>query len=158
MDRAQAKLTPARIAFGVVAIAVFALDRVTKDLVSAQIPYGTEVPALGNLVGITNVHNAGAAFGIAPAGAMFFLVAAVVVAIGLIVYVARNPGNLWTDVVLGLVLGGTLGNGFDRIVHGTVTDFVNVHFWPVFNVADSAVSIGVAGLIAGYLLRKTPDA
>jgi signal peptidase II len=116
------------------------------------------VPALGNLVAITNVHNAGAAFGIAPAGAMFFLVAAVVVAIGLIVYVARNPGNLWTDVVLGLVLGGTLGNGFDRIVHGTVTDFVNVHFWPVFNVADSAVSIGVAGLIAGYLLRKTPDA
>ena len=47
-----------------------------------------------------------------------------------------------------------LGNGFDRIVHGTVTDFINFHFWPVFNVADSAISIGVVLLIAGYLIRK----
>ena len=48
-----------------------------------------------------------------------------------------------TDAVLGLILGGTVGNGFDRIMFGTVTDFINVHFWPVFNVADSAISIGV---------------
>jgi len=56
--------------------------------------------------------------------------------------------------VLGLILGGTIGNGFDRLVHGTVTDFVNVHFWPVFNVADSAISTGVVLLIASYLIRK----
>jgi signal peptidase II len=68
--------------------------------------------------------------------------------------VARNPGQLWNDAALGLIMGGTLGNGFDRIVHGTVTDFVNVHFWPVFNVADSAISIGVVALVAGYVLRR----
>ena len=56
--------------------------------------------------------------------------------------------------MLGLILGGTLGNGYDRIAYGTVTDFINVHFWPVFNVADSAVSIGVVLFLAGYLLRK----
>ncbi len=127
-------------------------------MVVAQVPYGTEVPVIGHLVGIINVHNSGAAFGVAPAGAGFFLVAAVAIAIGLVVYVARNPGDLWTDAALGLIMGGTLGNGYDRIMFGTVTDFINFHFWPVFNVADSGVSIGVVALIAGYLLRKSPTA
>jgi len=144
------------VLFAAIALVVFALDRVTKSLVQANVPYGTEVPAIGGLVGITNVHNSGAAFGLAPAFAGFFLVAAVMVAIGLAVYVARNPGNLPADAVLGLIMGGTLGNGYERIVYGTVTDFVNVHFWPVFNVADSAISIGVVALLAGYVLRK-PD-
>ena len=139
-------------------MAVFALDRVTKGLVASQIPYGTEVSAIGNLVGITNVRNSGAAFGIAPAGASLFLIASMVVSVGLVVYVARTSSPLWTDAVLGLILGGTFGNGFDRLVYGTVTDFVNVHFWPVFNVADSAVSVGVVLLIAGTVLRRDPDA
>ena len=142
--------------FGLIAIGVFALDRITKSLVVAQVPYGTEVPVIGHLVGIINVHNSGAAFGLAPAAAGFFLVAAVAIAIGLVVYVARNPGDLWTDAALGLIMGGTLGNGYDRIMFGTVTDFINFHFWPVFNVADSGVSIGVVALIAGYLRRKEP--
>jgi signal peptidase II len=133
---------------------VFALDRLTKSLVRANIPYGTEVSLLGHLVGITNVRNSGAAFGVAPAGAGFFLIGAVLVAVGLLIYVARNPGTLQSDAVLGLIMGGTIGNGYDRIMFGTVTDFVNVHFWPVFNVADSAISIGVVLLLAGYLLRK----
>ena len=135
---------------------MFALDRVTKSLVVAQVPYGTEVSVVGHVVGITNVHNSGAAFGVAPAGAGFFLVAAVAIAVGLVVYVAWNPGDLWTDAALGLIMGGTLGNGYDRIMFGTVTDFINFHFWPVFNVADSAVSVGVVALVAGYLLRRDP--
>jgi signal peptidase II len=154
LDRPQARITPGRIAFVLVAIAVFILDRITKSLVEAQIPYGTEVAVIGHLVGITNLRNSGAAFGFAPSGAMFFLVAEVVVSIGLIVYVARNPGATWSEAVLGLIVGGTLGNAYDRVVYGTVTDFVNFHFWPVFNVADSAISIGVVALIAGQLLRK----
>ena len=151
-------MTTGRVLFALIAVAVFAADRLTKSLVRANIPYGTEVPAIGHLVGIINVRNSGAAFGFAPAGAGFFLVASAVVAVGLVVYVARHPGDLRTDAVLGLILGGTLGNGYDRIMFGTVTDFINVHFWPVFTVADSAISIGVVGLLAGYLLRKHPDA
>ena len=147
-------MTRARLLFIVVALAVFVLDRVTKSLVVAQIPFGTEVPVLGRLVGITNVHNSGAAFGVAPAGAAIFLIASVVVAIGLVVYVVRIPNNAWTDSILGLIMGGTLGNGFDRIAYGTVTDFINFHFWPVFNVADSAISVGVVALIASYVFRR----
>jgi signal peptidase II len=133
---------------------VFALDRLTKSLVNANVPFGTEVAVIDHVVGIANVHNSGAAFGFAPAGAAIFLTASVVVSIGLVVYVARHPGDLRTDAILGLILGGTLGNGFDRIAFGTVTDFINFHFWPVFNVADSAISLGVVALLAGYVLRK----
>ena len=137
------------------ALAVFVLDRLTKAIVNATVPYGTELPLLGNLVGITNIRNAGAAFGFAPVGPWFFLVAALAVSVGLVVYVVRQPADLGVDAVLGLILGGALGNAFDRIINGGgVTDFINFHFWPVFNVADSAVSIGVVLLIAGYFLRK----
>lgn len=138
----------------VVAVLVFVLDRITKALVAAQIAYGTEVPVVGHVVGITNVRNSGAAFGVAPAGAGLFLIASIAVAIGLVVYVARNPGTPWNDAVLGLILGGTVGNGYDRVVYGTVTDFINFHFWPVFNVADSAITVGVVLLIASYVIRR----
>ena len=132
---------------------MFVLDRITKTLVATQIAYGTEIPVIDHLVGITNVRNSGMAFGLAQWGASLFLLASIAVAIGLVVYVVRTPGTTLNDAVLGMILGGTAGNGFDRIVHGTVTDFINFHFWPVFNVADSAISIGVVLLIASYLLR-----
>ncbi len=152
--RSTSRLNVGRVLFVVVAAAVFALDWLTKSLVMSNVPYGTEVPVIGHLVGIINVHNAGAAFGFAPAGANLFLIASGVVSIGLAVYVIRNPGDLRADAVLGLIMGGTLGNGYSRVMYGAVTDFINFHFWPVFNVADSAISIGVVALLAGYLLRK----
>jgi signal peptidase II len=134
---------------------VIVLDRLTKSIVNATIPYGTEVAVVGHLVGITNIRNSGAAFGFAPVGPWFFLVASLAVSVGLIFYVVREPTDLRADAVLGLILGGALGNASDRILNGGgVTDFINFHFWPVFNVADSAVSIGVVLIIAGYLLRK----
>ncbi len=138
----------------VVAVLVFIADRVTKTLVAASIPFGTEISVIGNLVSITNVHNSGAAFGVAPAFAGIFLVASIVVSIGLAVYVFRSQGSEWTFALLGLIMGGTVGNGYERLVNGTVTDFINFHFWPVFNVADSAVSTGVVLLLATYLLRR----
>ena len=96
-------MTAGRIVFVLLAIGVFVLDRVTKSLVAAEIPYGTEVSVIGHLVGITNVRNSGAAFGFAPALAWIFPTASVVVAIGLVVYVVRSPSDLWNDASLGLV-------------------------------------------------------
>ena len=130
------------MAFVLIAAAVFIVDRVTKGLINASITPGTEISLVPRFLWITNTHNAGAAFGLAPAGGLLFLLASIVVSAGLIVYVARNPGNTLNDALLGLVLGGTLGNGYERLVHGTVTDFITVHWWPVFNIADSAISIG----------------
>lgn len=154
MDRTQARVATGRLIFAVIAVAVFLLDRVTKTIVGAQVPFGSEVAVIDHLLGITNVHNSGAAFGIAPAGAGLFLVASILVSIGLAVYVFRNHGTEFMYAVLGLIMGGTVGNGYERLVNGTVTDWINFHFWPVFNVADSAVSIGVVLLIAAYVLRR----
>src|ERR1700730_18172957 len=64
---------------------------------------------------------------------------------------ASPPGG---GVRLWLILGGTAGNGYDRLLHGTVTDFIALHFWPVFNVADSAITVGVVLLLLGYVLRQ----
>ena len=156
MDRAETgigAIGPGRIAFALLAVVVFVVDRVTKGLVNAAVPYGTEQQVLPH-VWITNAHNSGAAFSLAQNGTLLFTAASIIVAVGLVYYVARNAVSLWAGVLLGLIMGGTVGNGYDRLVHGTVTDFIALHFWPVFNVADSAISVGVALLLAGYLIRS----
>ncbi len=121
----------------------------------AYVPLGTEwqVPVLPH-VWITNTANSGAAFGVAQDATLLFTIASIVVAVGLIYYVFRNPVGLWTGALLGLIMGGTVGNGYDRLIHGTVTDFIALHIWPVFNLADSAISVGVALLLLGYLARQ----
>jgi signal peptidase II len=137
-------------------VLVFAADRVTKGLIVANVPLNSEFPAVDRLVWIAHVQNSGAAFGIAPVGSSAFLAASLVVAAALVTFEVRRPHGAWTSVMLGLILGGTVGNGYDRLLHGgSVTDFIALHFWPVFNVADAAISIGVAALLAAYLLRRT---
>lgn len=103
------------------------------------------------------MQNSGAAFGFAPFGSAFFLAISVVVAIALVAYVVREGGALYTDALLGLVLGGTVGNAYDRVLHGSVTDFFTVHWFPVFNVADSAITVGVILLVLTQLVRRTPE-
>jgi signal peptidase II len=140
-------------------VLVFVIDRITKAVVSANIPVGTERQVLPFLW-ITNAHNAGAAFGFEQEGALLavFTIGSIVVAGGLVYYVWRTPVSLAVGGLLGLILGGTVGNGYERLVAHSVTDFIAVHFWPVFNVADSAISVGVALLLLGYLVRSRRDA
>lgn len=137
---------------------VFAADRVSKAIVAGSIAVGQEVPAVDHVLWITHVQNSGAAFGFAPFGSIFFLVISIVVAVALVAYVARERGSFYTYALLGLVLGGTVGNAYDRVLHGSVTDFFTVHWWPVFNVADSAISIGVVLLVLAQIFKSTPPA
>jgi len=137
-------------------VAVFILDRVTKALVAANVPLGSEVPAVDHLVWIAHTENTCAAFGQGCSLAILFIPLYAAVALGVVIYEIRNRSPLWTETLLGLVLGGTLGNGYDRVVHaGSVTDFIALHWWPVFNVADSAISVAVVALLAGYALRRS---
>jgi signal peptidase II len=139
------------------AVLVFMLDRITKGLVVANVPLNTEFAAIDHAVWIAHVQNEGAAFGLAPVAPSVFLAVSVAVAIGLVYYVATRDVAPIAGAMLGLVLGGTLGNAYDRLLHGgSVTDFIALHFWPVFNVADSAISVGVAAILVTYLLRRSP--
>jgi signal peptidase II len=103
----------------------------------------------------TYVHNTGGAFGILPEGTQLLALAALIAAVGIIVYTvrARSPLPRLLGFALALPLGGSLGNLLDRVRLHYVVDFLDVHVgvhqWPVFNVADSAICLGV-GLLAVY--------
>ena len=85
------------------------------------------------------------------------MVIAVVVVVVIVVYYRYLPGNQWlVQASLGLQLGGALGNLLDRLSHGHVIDFIDFKVWPVFNVADSSVFVGVV-ILAYYLLRHGED-
>ena len=137
------------------ALAIILLDQVTKHLFWRLGQNHEIIPGYFN---ITLVKNAGAAFGMFQ-GARVFFVTASFFAVGLIIYLGlRLPRTQMTRrVLLGLILGGAVGNLVDRVVSGEVIDFLQIgvagHYWPVFNVADAGVTVGAAFLIL-YAMRS----
>ncbi len=133
-------------------VAVFAADQVTKQVVKATLPLGASWPAEG-LVRLTHGTNTGTAFGLLP-NQTLFLIFASLVAIGFLVYFYRAYAleKPILRYAIGLQLGGAFGNLLDRVAFGRVTDFVDVGWWPIFNVADSAICVGMATLIVVIVL------
>ena len=147
----DASLRPVLVLAGA-ALVLYALDQVTKALVVANIPLGARYDVIGEFVQLWHVRNSGAAFSILP-GATWLFVPVTLGAIGMVVYFhrtlrARGP---WIQIILGAILAGALGNLTDRLRLGYVTDFVSVGIgnvrFPTFNVADSAVVLGIAALV-----------
>jgi len=134
---------------GITAI-IFALDQVTKFLVIQNIPKYqslTILPGFDRLFKFTFVTNTGAAFGMLPQLGDAFTIIAFLVLFFLLTSLYYNllpTENVWVRVSVGLLLGGVMGNGLDRIVRGYVVDFVDIGFWPIFNIADLAIICGVA--------------
>ena len=146
-----------------VALAMLVIDQVTKALVRKYlIPNVPWDPAawLAPVLSLTYVTNRGAAFGLFPwLGSVYSLVNVFVIAMIVFFYRQLPPNNRWLQLSLGLQLGGALGNLTDRLTRGFVTDFVDlnfwpVHEWPVFNVADSCLTVGVCILALYLLLEK----
>jgi signal peptidase II len=137
-----------------VSAAVILLDLATKAWVSAAFALGDvrEVTPFFNMV---LMHNTGAAFSfLAGAGGWqrwFFTVVTIVISVAIVFMLRRQHGERLAALGLALVLGGALGNLYDRLTLGHVVDFIQVHaagyYWPAFNVADSAISVGVAMLV-----------
>jgi signal peptidase II len=138
-------------------LVVVALDQLSKAIVRKTIPLHESVPAVPGIVDFTHIRNTGAAFGILNATDFPFKTPIIaVVATGALLGVALYAAGLARDQVLAraglsLILGGAAGNLLDRIFFGSVVDFVDVywrsyHFW-AFNVADSAITIGVSLMI-----------
>lgn len=138
-------------------VVVVALDLLTKWIVDSTLIYYQRIPVIEGLFDITLAYNPGAAFSfLAGAGGWqrwFFIAVAVGVSVMLLVWLARLTRDKWLEAVgLSLILGGALGNLYDRIVHGHVVDFILVHwqdswYFPAFNVADSAITVGAVLLI-----------
>jgi signal peptidase II len=137
----------------VVAALVLLADQVTKYLVRANLRPGQSLPLvrwLTPVLQITYVTNTGAAFGLFPGWSQILIPVAVIVVAALVWYYFQLPdGQLLMHVALGLQLGGASGNLIDRLrFGGSVVDFIDLNFWPlrrwpVFNVADSSIVVGV---------------
>lgn len=144
-----------------VAAGIVVADQVTKALVVANLEVGERVQVIGDLVQVWHAQNWGAAFSLFQGGNLLFI-AVTVVALGMVVYFHRTLREraTWLHAVLGVVLGGTLGNFIDRLRLGYVTDFVSVGVgdlrFPAFNVADSSIVLGIGALVI-YLFLADPD-
>ena len=144
---------------------VVLLDHATKAWVDAHIRIGGAIPVIPGILRITHWTNEGAAFSLFASSQSphmvrwgliaFTLVAALAVLIGMIRLGSRFT---LTTIALSLILGGALGNLHDRVLYGSVIDFIEVrivhYIWPDFNVADSAIVIGACLLILGAMLQN----
>lgn len=144
------------------ALLVVVLDQLSKLWASSVLSYGEPVP-LTSFFNFTLLHNPGAAFSfLSDAGGWqrwFFAGLAIVVSVLLVVWIARSQQSGRRETfALAFILGGALGNLYDRIEFGYVVDFIVVHyrdyFWPAFNLADAAITLGAFILIADMFLTK----
>ena len=145
------------------ALIVIVLDQYTKGLASAGLDYGQPVRVF-SWFNLTLQHNPGAAFSfLSDAGGWqryFFSAAAAIISAVLAVWVWVMPrGQRLLALSLGLIIGGALGNLWDRVVFGYVVDFISVHYqhyyFPAFNIADSAITIGVALFLLDSFFKKS---
>ena len=152
-----------RIRYIFLAFLILLSDRVSKSEISNHFELGQPVAVIDGFFNITYVRNTGVAFGIldpvrSPMKSTILAILTIAAIVAVIVYCARTPLNqTLLQTALSLILAGALGNLYDRLRHGYVIDFLEVYYrnyrWPSFNVADSAITTGVA-LLAIQMFRK----
>lgn len=164
MERASETLSrPRRISLTLetaIPIVVVVLDQLTKAWVRSTMTLNETIPVVGDVVRLTYIHNEGAAFGLSvgPHSSQVFLVLAAVASVLVLYLLLSAPREeRMQRIALALILGGALGNIIDRVRWSMVVDFIQVgvagHFWPIFNVADSAVTVGAVLLAWTYLFK-----
>ena len=125
---------------------VIAVDHITKWLVVQHIPLYQSIGG-SSFISLHHVENSGAAFGLFPQFQGLYLVVAAVVVL-YILFAGHHFGSTWPrQAVLGLILGGAVSNGVDRLTQGHVVDFIDAHWWPVFNVADACIVVGILAAV-----------
>ncbi len=157
----------ARLPYLLVVAAILVLDRWTKALIQNQFDLNESVSIVDGFFNITYVRNTGVAFGIfssisSPVKSVLLSVFTAFAAIVVITYSMRSAvRNRLLQIALALILGGALGNLYDRLAYSYVVDFLEFYagkyHWPAFNVADSAISTGVVLLAWEIIRNETPD-
>jgi signal peptidase II len=146
-------------------VTVVVVDQLSKLWIDSNLPLHARLPLIDGFFDLTLAYNAGAAFSfLADAGGWqrwFFTILSTVVTLILVVWLKRLPAHEKTNAVaLALIIGGAIGNLIDRIVYGHVIDFLLVYYqqwsWPAFNVADSAISVGVVLMLLA-MFRSSPS-
>ena len=148
----------------VIALFVIAIDQISKWLIVKNMELGTSIPIIDNVLYITSHRNRGAAQGILENKMWFFYIITVVFVVFIVFYMKKYAKtDKLLGISLGLILGGAIGNFIDRVFRQEVVDFIHVYIfsynYPVFNIADSALCIGVVLIIIQTLLegKKTKE-
>ncbi len=158
----KSKVKDYLVLFGIAGI-IIALDQWTKWLVRENIDFGgmwlpDQLSWLSPYARIVNWHNSGAAFGMFQNGNLVFTILAIIVTFAIIYYYPQVESDDWTlKLAMGLQLAGASGNLIDRLIRGKVTDFISVGTFPVFNVADSSITIGVVVLLLGVWYKEQQE-
>ncbi|HLD80231.1 MAG TPA: signal peptidase II [Candidatus Nanoarchaeia archaeon] len=137
------------ILFVAATLGIVLIDQVTKILVAVKQPSWSR-----GFLSIHFVQNTGAGFGILKGQMTILAIVSIVVVMGVIFFYNKIPQKKWAQLLFGLFLGGVAGNLIDRILRQYVVDFIDVGFWPVFNIADAAISVSVIGLVLYYWKKK----
>lgn len=138
--------------FWLTAAGVLVFDRLSKIWIMDHIQSGDNWVLINGILNITYLHNRGAAFGIMQGKAWLFLILAAIVIAAAIYYNSKYHPQRWLQYALALVVGGALGNLIDRLLYRSVVDFISIGWFPVFNVADIAITCGGA-LFMLYVLK-----
>lgn len=136
--------------FYILGAVVFLIDQITKIIVRREIPIGKEIPIIKDVFSLTHISNTGSLFGMFQ-GATPILIILSFFVMALIIYIERIIKIPYKEIALGLIIGGIAGNLVDRIIFGGVTDFLFLKHWPVFNIADASIDVGIAVFILAYL-------
>jgi signal peptidase II len=151
-----------------IALPVLALDQATKWLASVRLDGHQAIEIIAGYLRLSFMRNSGVAFGLftdiqSAWKPVILSLVAVLAVIAILVYSARMPSKrILLQVALAITMGGILGNLTDRLIHGSVVDFIEFHvqesfYWPTFNVADSAISIGITMLLMDALRNPGGD-
>ncbi|WP_184403593.1 signal peptidase II [Geomicrobium halophilum] len=144
------------------ALVIIIIDQFTKWLVATGMELGESIPVIEDVLHITSHRNAGAAFGMLQGQMwLFFIVTAVAVVAVLYFIHTLGKSSLWYGIPLGILLGGTIGNFIDRLLQGEVIDFIDVYIgtysFPIFNIADSALTVGIIILIVKMFMDERKE-
>jgi signal peptidase II len=144
-----------QLRFWLTAGAVLILDRLSKWWIMGNMNIGDSWPLISGFINIRYIHNKGAAFGILQGRGLLFILMAVVVIIATIYFIRKYQLPPMAMYSLGLIVGGALGNLIDRVIYGPVIDFISVGWFPVFNLADSAIVCGGILLVLWMFIDET---
>ncbi len=143
------------IRFYLIVFVILLCDQVSKWSIMRSLPLGVRRAVLGRFLFLTYTQNTGGAFSLFQAGNGIFIVVALIAIVALI-YAYHNfqRRDLLVSTALALALGGAVGNLIDRIRFGYVVDFFDIRVWPIFNVADSAISVGIVMLAVYFIFKR----
>ncbi|MBW6464979.1 MAG: signal peptidase II [Brevefilum sp.] len=139
---------------------VIVLDQITKYIVRINLPFGSSWTPIAALPFFRIVHwlNTGAAFGMFQGGGLIFGILAVIVTLIIVLYYPKIPREyIWMRIAIAMQMGGALGNLIDRLLFGPVTDFIAVGTFPVFNIADASITVGVGILLLNLWLLERKE-